>query len=92
MIEQLVKGDILQEGLKVKKVHVNQHNIRSNKKNETDLPVITIKMGSKNYYCNEIEIIGPSKVSYCGSGDQKPLLNCGARVVIETTAELKILN
>lgn len=92
MIEQLVKGDILQEGLKVKKIHVNQHNIRSNKKNETDLPVITIKMGSKNYYCNEIEIIGPSKVSYCGSGDQKPLLNCGARVVIETTAELKILN
>ena len=92
MIEQLVKGDILQEGLKVKKVHVNQHNIRSNKKNETDLPVITIKMGGKNYYCNEIEIIGPSKVSYCGSGDQKPLLNCGARVVIETTAELKILN
>ena len=91
MVQQLVKGDILQEGPKVKKIHVNQHNIRSNKTKDTDLPVITIKIGSKNYYCNEIEIMGPSKVSYCGSGDQKPLISCGARVILETTAEVKIL-
>ena len=92
MVQQLFKGDILEEGPKVKKIHINQHNIRSNKTKETDLPVVTIKMGSKNYYCNEIEIMGSFKVSYCGSGNQKPLLNCGARVVIETTAELKIIN
>ena len=92
MVTQLVKGDILQEGPKVKKIHVNQHHIRSNKTKETDLPVITIKIGSKNHYCNEIEIMGPSKVSYCGSGDQKPLISCGARVVMETTSEVRILN
>jgi hypothetical protein len=91
MVQQLVKGDILQEGPKVKKIHVNQHHIRSNKTKETDLPVITIKIGSKNHYCNEIEIMGPSKVSYCGSGDQKPLISCGARVVMETTSEIRIL-
>lgn len=91
MVLQLVKGDILQEGPKVKKIHVNQHHIRSNKTKETDLPVITIKIGSKNHYCNEIEIMGPSKVSYCGSGDQKPLISCGARVVMETTSEIRIL-
>ena len=91
MVQQLVKGDILEEGPKVKKIHVNQHNIRSNKTKDTDLPVITIKIGSKNYYCNEIEIMGPSKVSYCGGGDKKPLISCGARVVMETTSEIKII-
>jgi hypothetical protein len=89
-MEVLKDGDILQESDKVKKIHINQHNIRSNKTKETDLPVITIKIGSKNYYCNEIEIMGPSKVIYCGSGNQKPLMSCGARVVIETTSEIKI--
>ena len=91
MVISLAKGDTLQEGPKVKKIHINQHNIRSNKTKDTDLPVITIKVGSKNYYCNEIEIMGPSKVIYCGSGDQKPLINCGARVVIETLSEIKIV-
>ena len=91
MVTPLTKGDILEEGPKVKKIHVNQHNIRSNKSKDTDLPVITIKIGSKNYYCNEIEIMGSSKVSYCGSGDQKPLISCGARVVMETTSEVRII-
>ena len=90
-MEYLKKGDILEESNKVKKIHVNQHNIRSNKTKETDLPVITIKIGGKNYYCNEIEIMGPSKISYCGSGNQKPLISCGARVVMETNSEVKII-
>ena len=91
MVQPLVKGDILQEGPKVKKIHINQHHIRSNKTKETDLPVITIKVGSKNYYCNEIEIDGPSTIKYCGSGDQKALISCGARVVMETTSEVKVI-
>ena len=73
-------------------IHVNQHNIRSNKTKDTDLPVITIKQGKKNTYCNEVEILGPSKLTYCGSGDQKPIFSCGARVVIETEAEIKIIS
>lgn len=75
------------------KIHVNQHHIRSNKTNGTNLPVITIKRGRKNTYCNEIEILGPSRIVYAGEGcDVKPLLNCGARVVIETESEIKIIN
>ena len=75
-----------------KRIHVNQHNIRSNKTKGTDLPVITIKEGRKNTYCNEVEILGPSKIIYAGQGcDVKPLLSCGARVVIETESEIKIL-
>ena len=73
-----------------KYIHVNQHRIRSNKSKGTSLPVITIKQGRKNTYCNEVEILGPSRVIYGGHGcDVKPLLSCGARVVIETDGEVK---
>jgi hypothetical protein len=74
------------------KIHVNQHHIRSNKTKGTDLPVITIKQGRKNTYCNQVEILGPSKITYCGSGDEKPILSCGARVVIETESEINIIS
>ena len=74
------------------KIHVNQHHIRSNKTKKTNLPVITIKQGRKNTYCNEVEILGPSKIMYCRIGDEKPLLSCGARVVIETESEIKIIS
>lgn len=74
------------------RIHVNQHHIRSNKTKGTDLPVITIKQGRKNTYCNEVEILGPSKIIYAGDGyDVKPLLSCGARVVIETESEICII-
>jgi hypothetical protein len=74
------------------KIHVNQHHIRSNKTKGTDLPVITVKQGRKNTYCNEVEILGPSKIVYCGSGTEiEPLISCGARVVIETESEVKII-
>ncbi len=78
---------------KIKRIHVNQHHIRSNKTKGTDLPVITIKEGKTNTYCNEVEILGPSKVIYGGSGcDAKPILSCGARVVIETTSDINIIS
>ena len=74
------------------KIHVNQHNVRSNKTHGTELPVITIKQGKKNTYCNEVEILGPSKIIYGGHGcDTKPLLSCGARVIIETESEINII-
>lgn len=73
------------------RIHVNQHHIRSNKTKDTDLPVITIKQGRKNTYCNEVEILGPAGIAYCGSGDKNPYC-CGARVVIETESEIKIIS
>jgi hypothetical protein len=73
------------------RIHVNQHHIRSNKTKGTNLPVITVKQGTKNTYCNEVEILGPSKIIYGGPGrDAKPLLGCGARVVIETESDVII--
>ena len=70
-------------------IHVNQHKIRSNKKNGTNEPVITIKQGRKNVYCHQVDILGPSNVTY--GGNDKPILSCGARVVIETESEVKII-
>ena len=63
--------------------------IRSNKKNERNDPVITVKQGSKNVYCHQVAILGPSKVTY--GGNDKPILSCGARVVIETEADIEIV-
>ncbi len=71
---------------KKKYIHVNQHKIRANKKHGTNEPVITIKEGKNNTYCHEVEIHGPSKMFY--GGNDKPILPCGARVVIETESEV----
>ena len=73
-----------------KYIHVNQHKIRANKKHGTNEPVITIKEGRKNTYCHTVEILGPSKIRY--GGNEKPILSCGARVVIETESDLIIDN
>lgn len=69
-------------------IHVNQHNIKSNAKNGTDKPVITVKTYKDNQYCNQVEINGSSKIVY--SPDNP--LSCGARVWIETDSEnIKII-
>ena len=70
-------------------IHVNQHVIRANKKQNQNDPVITVKSGKNNTYCHEVEILGNSKVIYVGN--DKPLLNCGARVVVETESEVRIV-
>jgi len=70
-----------------KRIHVNQHNIRANKKG-AGLPVITVKTYKDNTKCNGVEIKGPCKVIY---SPDKPLA-CGTRVWIETTAEIIILD
>ena len=63
--------------------------MRANKKNGTDEPVITIKEGRNNTYCHEVKILGDSIVRY--GGNDKPILPCGARVVIETDGEIEIV-
>ena len=62
------------------------HKIRANKKHGTNEPVITVKTYKTNTYGHEVEILGDSKVVY--SPDMP--LSCGARVWIETDAEVKI--
>ena len=66
----------------MKRIHVNMHKVRANKKHGTNEPVLTIKEGKSNTYCHEVDILGPSKLVY---RPNKPL-SCGARVWIETDA------
>ena len=70
----------------MKRIHVNMHKVRANKKHGTNEPVLTIKEGKTNTYCHEVDILGPSKLVY---RPNKPL-SCGARVWIETTASARI--
>lgn len=63
-------------------IHVNQHQIRANRRNGTDEPVITVKNYKSNTYAREVTIDGPCRIVY---RPDKPL-SCGATVWIETTA------
>lgn len=67
-------------------IHVNQHVVKANAKNGTNDPVLTVKTYKDNKYAHEVEIKGESKVVY---SCDKPL-SCGARVWIETQAEVVI--
>jgi hypothetical protein len=68
------------------KIHVNLNVIRANAKHGRNDPVITIKQGKQNTYCHKVEILGPSAVVYSPC---KPL-SCGAKVWVETDADLII--
>ncbi len=65
-------------------IHVNQHVIRRNAKEGTNDPCLTVKTYKSNIYAHEVDIKGPSKVVY---SPDKPL-SCGAKVWIETEAEV----
>ena len=69
-----------------KRIHVNQHNIRANGKDNGDRPVITVKTYKDNRYCNQVEILGKAKVLY---RPDKPL-SCGAKVWVETDSDVRL--
>ena len=69
------------------KIHINQHVIKANHKNNKRDPVITIKTYNSNNYGHQVDILGPSKVIY---SPDKPL-SCGAKVWIETDSEVIVI-
>jgi hypothetical protein len=70
----------------IKRIHINQHIIKRNKKTGEREPVITVKTYKSNDYASSVEILGTSRLIY---SPDKPL-SCGATVWIETDAEVKI--
>tara|TARA_R110000765_G_scaffold272841_1_gene371494 strand:+ start:454 stop:726 length:273 start_codon:yes stop_codon:yes gene_type:complete len=68
----------------IKRIHINQHNIRDNKKLSFNKTVITIKTNGCNIYAHNVKILGNSEVIY---SPDKPL-SCGAKVWIETKSEV----
>ena len=67
-------------------IQIKHHKIRNNihKSERHKEPVITVKNYKSNTYCNEVKILGESKVIY--SPDKT--LSCGARCWIETEADV----
>jgi|TARA_R110000744_G_scaffold60794_4_gene125806 hypothetical protein len=68
-------------------IHVNQHVIKANRKNNVKDPVLTVKTYKENIYAHEVDLKGPSKIVY---SPDKPL-SCGAHVWIETHSEVTII-
>ena len=71
----------------IKRIHVNQHVIKRNRKTGENEPVLTVKTYKSNTYGHTVTIHGPSKIVY---SPDKPL-SCGAHVWIETEADVEIL-
>ena len=69
----------------LKRIHVNQHNIRDNGKDGGNRPVLTVKTYKSNTKCHRVQINGPSELVY---SPDKPL-SCGAKVWIETRADVQ---
>ena len=72
-------------------IHVNKNVIKSNKKDNTYKPVITIKQGSgkdRNSYCHYIDIQGACRVVY--RPDQEKA--CGASVWIEVAPDVPLIS
>ena len=69
-------------------VHVNQHHIKANHKNGTNLPVITVKRGGKTIYAWGVKFTGPSNLEY----HECDPLSCGARVWMSTEDPIILLD
>ena len=67
-------------------IHVNQHVVRRNGKTGSRDPVLTVKQGRTNTYATAAEVLGPCRVVY---SPDRPL-SCGAKVWIETDAEVRL--
>ena len=72
-------------------IHVNRNQIDANTKHKTHTPSVRFQKGKhgKPVYCNEVQIPGPSRVIY---SPHEPILPCGARLVIVSEQEPKVIN
>lgn len=71
-------------------IHVNQHIIKSNKKNDKLDPPITVKTYKSNGKANEVKIVyNGVVVASVVYQPQKPL-SCGAHVWIETECDIEL--
>jgi hypothetical protein len=70
----------------IKRIHVNQHVIRANRKDGVQNPPLSVKVGGRTYPAHDVLITGPSRVVY---RPDKPLA-CGATVWVTTQEEIAL--
>lgn len=75
----------------ITRIHVNQHNIRANRKRNAELPVITVKDYKENRKTNEADVVDEDGRVVCRVvyRPDRPL-PCGAHVWVETELEVRI--
>ena len=69
------------------RIHVNQHIIKRNKRENETEPPLTMKTYKSNDRANEIFVNGPCRVIY---SPDKPL-SCGAHCWVETESECEVI-
>ena len=77
-----IRSHHVKKGL-IKRIHINKQVIAANLKHGRDDPAITVQLSSGPLRARHVEIKGPSHL-VTGA---KPL-SCGARIWIETKAEI----
>lgn len=75
----------IRKGL-IKRIHVNKHVIASNLKLGKTEPAITVQTSDGPHRAHVVDIRGPSRMVY---SPDKPL-SCGARLWVETRAEVEL--
>jgi hypothetical protein len=70
----------------IKRLHVDQHVIRSNRSSGGDDPPVTVQLSTGSLKCSHAIIHGKSELIY---SPEKPLA-CGARLWVETRARVEI--
>lgn len=69
-----------------KLIHINRNIIQYNAKHGTNLPVCRVQVGDKALYGMAVDIKGPSRMVY----NPDDPLKCGAKLWVETEAEIEI--
>ena len=74
-------------------IHVNQHKIKSNRKNGTNEPVITCKNYKVNRYGHEVIVYDAAGNVACRVlySPDKPL-SCGAHVWVSTENDVEVID
>lgn len=70
----------------IKRIHVNQHHHRANRKDGGSRPVFTVKTTNGNYYGQSVKISGP-----CEFVNSVKPLSCGAHIWCSTTSEVEVI-
>jgi hypothetical protein len=71
---------------KLKRIHVNQHIIRRNRRESASEPPLTVKVNRQNLRADRVVIDGPAEIVYSPA---RPL-PCGATVWVETRAPVHV--
>lgn len=70
----------------IKRIHVNQPNLRANTKDDGDRPIFSVQTSHGVHHAHEVVIEGPTRAVAPGRS-----LSCGARAWVETDGPVMVV-